>query len=227
MPHSRVGPPALTGPCSLLSLLVPFLLAQANGLMRAFTYGTMGPFWDDRRQYIDKKLVGLLIASSFLYPVGKKKSAVLAVGICRGLPGTYCASELANPDAVHALVHCWLEACSQALSGTLLCRYVGLEPAHSQFGVIERDNMEMEHVRGIRRAVGQPVMWREGEACRDALSKALCLAAVAGSPCVCRPCRKGCVCSRGNPECRQGSNIERLPLLGFALLQIISIGRHL
>lgn len=25
--------------------------------MRAFTYGTMGPFWDDRRQYIDKKRV--------------------------------------------------------------------------------------------------------------------------------------------------------------------------
>lgn len=47
---------------------LPPALAQANGLMRAFTYGTMGPFWDDRRQYIDKKQVALhALASEMLY----------------------------------------------------------------------------------------------------------------------------------------------------------------
>ncbi|KAL4441035.1 hypothetical protein ABPG77_010466 [Micractinium sp. CCAP 211/92] len=67
-------------------------LAQANGLMRAFTYGTMGPFWDDRRQYIDKK-------------------------------------------------------------------YVGLEPTQGQFKVIERDDMEMEHIMSMDRYIGFLSSW--------------------------------------------------------------------
>ncbi|PSC69007.1 SAM-dependent methyltransferase [Micractinium conductrix] len=32
---------------------------QANGLMQAHTYGTLGPYWDDRRQYIDRRYRGL------------------------------------------------------------------------------------------------------------------------------------------------------------------------
>ena len=43
------GYPLLTCPPSLLPGV-----DKANALMRAFCYGMMGPFWDERRVHIDR-----------------------------------------------------------------------------------------------------------------------------------------------------------------------------
>ncbi len=49
----------------------------------------------------------------------------------------------------HAPLRSWLTTLAKLCLVPLFCRYVGLEPTQDQFKVIERDDMEMEHVRGL------------------------------------------------------------------------------
>lgn len=86
----------------------PDNLDRVNGLMRAFTYGTMGPFWDDRRQYIDRRYVGLEPASTQFRTIERDETTMEKVGRRLDRVGWGLMDEELRMEAVIGWVILWV-----------------------------------------------------------------------------------------------------------------------
>lgn len=114
--HHQPHPPASTAHAGF---------DKANGVLRAFTYGTMGPFWDERRAYIDRWLAG-----------AQRRPTSGRWGLHSAAPAAATVSRM-----------CRAARRARACHPRTRRHYQGLEPRPTQFRTcLREDDLSMTHV---------------------------------------------------------------------------------